>query len=248
MVALSPLDYAVRALNGQSDRPPLVLRRHVGPLEGFEVSRGEWNAILRLKADLRPDDHFLDIACGCGSLAIELRHELTDGEYVGFDVHHASVAWARKHLGSDRVSFHHADLRTPYSPQGAVQPEAYRFPADDGWATLAAAKSIFTHLRAPVTLAYLSEISRVLAPGGRAILSFFLLEESDRNRRTLEFGYGDGPDRWLYAGRPEAGIAYEAAFVRDALAARGLTLNEVLEGRWRRPTGANYQDLLIVRK
>ena len=212
------------------------------------MSRGEWNAILQLKGELRADDHFLDIACGCGSLAIELRHELSQGEYVGFDVHRQSIEWARRHLGSDRVRFELADLRTPYSPRGGVLPEAYRFPVDDGWVTLAAAKSIFTHLRARVTEAYLGELARALAPGGRAILSFFLLDGSDVGSRSLDFRYGDGPDRWLYQGRPEAAIAYDLGFVRDSLGARGLTLCEVLEGRWRRPTGANYQDLLVVRK
>ena len=36
LVALGPVDYLKRVVNGKTDLPPLHLRRYVGPLQSFE--------------------------------------------------------------------------------------------------------------------------------------------------------------------------------------------------------------------
>jgi predicted O-methyltransferase YrrM len=83
-VALEPLDYVSRVINGKRDLPPLRLRRHVGPLRTFEASAAEFQTYLRLLVGLDRKESILDIGCGCGLMALALKDYLDhDGRYVG---------------------------------------------------------------------------------------------------------------------------------------------------------------------
>ena len=60
----------------------------------------------------------------------------------------------------------------------------YRFPADDGWATLVVATSVFTHLDRPevADLATWLETRRAMAPGVGGWRTFFLLDDLTARR------------------------------------------------------------------
>ena len=63
------------------------------------------------------------------------------GAYVGFDPVAPAVAWCAARYPA-HFRFVHADLRNDlYNPDGAVAATDYRFPVDDGWATLVVATS-----------------------------------------------------------------------------------------------------------
>jgi SAM-dependent methyltransferase len=101
---------------------------------------------------LGSDSHVLDVGCGIGRLARTLTDVLdpaAGGAYGGFDPVAPAVAWCAARYPAP-FRFVHADLRNDlYNPDGVVRAADYRFPVDDGWATLVVATSVFTHLDRP---------------------------------------------------------------------------------------------------
>ncbi len=258
-VVLLPLDYAYRALNGKSDFPPLHLRRHVGPLRTFEASGAEFTTYLRLLTVLRPDERLLDVGCGCGLMAIFLKDHLhQSGRYVGVDIHKPSIGWCEKEIGSrhPNFTFEHIDVRNrAFNPNGANPAEAYRFPFDDQSFDIILLKSVFTHMRPVEVENYVKEISRMLRPAGRCLMTFFLLNAeqarlSSQGDQELDFNYGDGVWRYVYEQRPESAVAFAEENIRDLLKRCGLVLQEpIYYGKWSgRIDGLSYQDIIIVRK
>lgn len=138
--------------------------------QGLDESRalelaigGEFDAIgalefdLVVQAGLTPDGSLIDIGCGSGRLAVQLRSWL-GGSYLGTDVvqdllDHAVAITARPEWRFERVT-------------------GLSIPADDGSADVVCAFSVFTHLLHEESYAYLQECHRVLKPGGTLVFSF----------------------------------------------------------------------------
>jgi SAM-dependent methyltransferase len=82
LVALGPVDYVKRVVNGKTDLPPLHLRRYVGPLQSFESSGAEFMRYLRELAGLQKEERVLDVGCGCGQMALHLKDYIdANGSY-----------------------------------------------------------------------------------------------------------------------------------------------------------------------
>lgn len=108
-------------------------------------------------AGLEPGWDVIDIGCGSGRLAAALERAGHHGSYLGVDVVPALVDYAR-----------------------STRPARYRFevtdglsvPAGDASADLACMFSLITHLPLEATFLLLRECTRVLRPGGTAVVSF----------------------------------------------------------------------------
>lgn len=254
LVALEPFDAAHRRLVGQRGLPPLWLRRHVGPLGGFDRAAGEVGATIALLELVRPGDRVLDMGCGVGAMVPDFRRAIgLQGAYIGFDVHAQAIAWARRHWATDpRITFVLAPVRTAFSSGAAGAVAGYRFPTGDASVDFALAKSLFTHLVEDEAAHYFRELRRVLKPGARALVSAFLLDEQTGTREgpppAYDFAFGGERARWLVEHRPAAGIAFRRAVFLDLCAAAGLRVDRVIEGYWRGGSGAapNAQDLLVL--
>jgi SAM-dependent methyltransferase len=91
--------------------------------------------------------------------------------------------------------------------------------------------SLFTHLLPAEVENYLSEIARVMKPGGWCIISYFILERGIIKRRAGKadwpgFEYeGDGY-RTTNPEVPEEAIAYEEKYLRQIYENFGLTVVE----------------------
>ena len=259
LFALGPLDWAARALNGRRDYPPLRLRRYVGPLRSFETSGAEFMSYCRLLVELRPDERVLDVGCGCGLMALQLRDYLdARGSYTGVDIHAPSVEWCRRRLAAARPNFEFAriDVQSDaYNPGGRAAAEEYVFPYADGAFDAVLLKSVFTHLRPGAVENYLKEVARLLPAKGRALATFFLLNERQEalgreGLNRIDFRYGEGVWRHAYRESPESAVAYREEFVLELLKRHGLALKRpVIYGSWSGfREGLSFQDMLLLER
>jgi SAM-dependent methyltransferase len=259
LFALEPLDWAARAVNGRRDYPPLRLRRYVGPLRSFETSGAEFMGYCRLLLELRPDERVLDVGCGCGLMALQLRDYLdAGGRYTGLDIHAPSIEWCRRHIARAHPNFEFAriDVRSDaYNPGGRHAAEEYAFPYEGGSFDAVLLKSVFTHLRPGAVENYLKEVARLLSPGGRALATFFLLNGRQEALRReglnrIDFKYGEGVWRHAYRESPESAVAYREEFVLGLLERHGLALKRpALYGGWSGfREGLSFQDMLLLER
>ena len=112
--------------------------------------------------------------------------------------------------------------------------------------------SVFTHMLPDEVTHYLRGIARVLAPGGVAVVSWFLLDEESRpgvddGRSFMSFGvrHSSGVCRLHDAALPEAAVAFEEAFALNAIAAAGLRVRDRRRGAWANGR-ADDQDVLTL--
>jgi SAM-dependent methyltransferase len=244
-VLLEPLDYAARVIIGKNALPPLRLRRHAGSPGTFETSAASFLGFLSGSCGVRQTDRILDIGCGPGAIALQLFAYLSaGGSYVGLDVHAPSISWARRNITSRdaRFQFRLVDLHNQqYNPRGPEQAGSYVFPFPGDSFDLVVAKSLFTHLRPQEAENYIKEIFRTLAPGGHALLTFFLMSAgANPARRNLDFPHGDSIWRYHDVALPERAIAYDEEYLKGLLREHSLELV--------RPPLYSYQDVLLVRR
>ena len=244
-----PIDRLWLRATGRGHLPPLWLRRHTGPLGAFESAARETAEFLDRLALVRASDTVLDVGCGPGAMVPELARRLgPDGRYVGFDLHAASIRWARKrYAGDTRLRFEHADLVSAWGA-GAHAASTYRFPLDEGQADLVLAKSVFTHLLETDARHYLAEIRRVLRPGRGAVVTAFLYDESGPRLPEVvrAFPYSDGAVRWRLRSRPSSAVAFGRGLFEAMVAGAGLRVIVLSAGYFpgsARPAG---QDSLVL--
>jgi ubiquinone/menaquinone biosynthesis C-methylase UbiE len=135
------------------DGLPGALTAVTGVLTGHAALAGR---VIRPDAfDVRGCKHILDAACGNGRYSkFLLRHADPDAVLTAFDLSPAMLRRARSSLKSDRVTFAVADLtRLPYA-------NGYFDAVVCGW--------VLEHL--PDPRSGLSELARVLRPGGKLLL------------------------------------------------------------------------------
>jgi SAM-dependent methyltransferase len=190
---------------------------------------------------LRPEHRVLDIGSGIGNLPLGLADYLR-GSYDGVEIHPEAVAWCQQAITPRYPSFRfqRANLASrAYNPQGEVPASAYRFPFPDRSFDFIFLGSVFTHMLPDAVANYLREISRLLAPGGISVASYFLLNDETRTGvgRGVSFmsfpvEHSSGLCRLHDATMPEAAVALEEAFVRRAHEAAGLRIRDIRRGGW----------------
>lgn len=153
----------------------------------------------------------------------------------------------------------HLDCRNPaYNPAGRIAPTAARFPAPDGWADLAFAASVFTHMDAESVGRYMAETARALRPGGRFLFTAYALDEHSLSE--LEAGvarmaftpWGAAGSRVSDPRCPELAIAHPAALLERLGAQSGLALEAAVPGSWRGTWPEKerecFQDVFVLSK
>jgi SAM-dependent methyltransferase len=250
---LRPITAAHARLSTRLIPPPHL--HSVGP-SNFEIVGDNYLEIFKNICGLRPDDRVLDVGCGTGRIARPLTMLLTSGTYQGFDIVEESIYWCtRAYRRFPNFTFVHADIRnTVYNPGGRLSAADYRFPFPDRSGTFVILTSVFTHMLPPDVEHYLRELSRVLAPDGRAFATFFLLNDASREgiRRgvsQLQFTH-HGARTWHQ--RPddlEAAVAYDESDVRQMCDRAGLSISSLHYGAWSgRSDGFDWQDVAILRR
>lgn len=207
-----------------------------------------------LSHGLSPHHRVLDIGSGIGNLAIGLQGFLT-ATYDGLEIHPEAVAWCQRAITPryPAFRFHRADVASlAYNPSGTTTAASYTFPFEPRAFDFVMLGSVFTHMLPDEVTQYLREIARVLAPGGMAVISWFLIDDASRpavdaGQSFMSFGvrHASGVCRLHDAAVPEAAVAFEETFAMHAIADAGLRIRDRRRGAW--ATGrSDDQDVLTL--
>ena len=249
--------------------PGLLNRR------GGKVSYLEWGHVIGIFQTMinlnlkRPSGNFiLDIGCGSGLLGIASEPFVQDGgRYTGIDVMKRNIEFSRKHYSEDHFHFiHHDVMNKAYTPSQPDEKKSWAI--DDNSVDLVTALSVWTHLLEGSARFYFSELNRVLKPGARVLITFFLLDDiydefvDSRLDTDLPFHATDS-DKWVFdvpihqssdwfttkwADNPEDAIAITRKGLQSMLDESGLELLEVHQGSWKQVAGVYFQDILVLQK
>ncbi len=227
--------------------PPLRLRLHVGPFFDawlYRISAERNLAGFRELCGLRPTAQVLDIACGCGRLALALaRYMGSAGSYEGFDTAREAVQWCQRELSPRFPNFHFLTVDSfsrRYNPSGKTSTSQFIFPYDDECFDFAIAASVYTHMLPPEVENFVSETARVLRPGGVSFATFCLLNEHsfpavDAGKTSPPLPYRFGDCRCRDLEDPASYIAHPESFIRCLYLKSGLSIVEPTRyGTWTR--------------
>lgn len=222
------------------------------------VKMGTELAVTLYAHGLGDEHRLLDAGSGYGRLALGLMATGYGGRYVGFDILHRHVTWCQKTLTplDGRYRFKHLDVRNDrYNPDGLGDPASTPFPVKSGSKDMAALFSVFTHMYEPEIKHYLRELRRVLTPGGRAVTSWLLFDESrlpavvaSRSTYRLIFTLG-AHARFSDPEDPLRAIGYSERHVRRMVTRAGLRVESIRRGTWAGEVvgvGESFQDLVVI--
>lgn len=208
------------------------------------------------KGGLKPSDNVLDVGCGVGRMAYGLVNYLdSSARYEGFDIVPDLIAWAQQAISIpySNFQFRQAPIYNSfYNPGGHLKPTEFTFPYQDASFGFVFLTSVFTHMSGDVVRHYMDEIRRVLRPGGRGLITCFLLNDESAaligsDKCTLGLSHSSGDGKVADPGNPDYAIGFDEAVCKGWLEARGLSVVETLYGSWcGRSDHVSYQDILIV--
>lgn len=221
-------------------------------------------SVLGTQVDLRRPQVILDIGCGCGRVAAALTQVLGDrSNYVGVDIVRGFVEFGRKYISPryphfkflllDEGNFTYDAWRSKGS---VVDLTKLSEASPAGSVDLAISISLFTHLDYGDASYMLNAIGRMMAPGGQAFVTFFVLDAEARDgitsRRTgFRFAYRT-PSGQLSAEKledPTFAVAYELDKLDELLGEAGLRRERWIRGYWSQGnTSETFQDALVLRK
>jgi ubiquinone/menaquinone biosynthesis C-methylase UbiE len=102
-------------------------------------------------------------------------------------------------------------------------------------------------------LVYLSEVGRLLKPGGRLFMTAFVVDRiaatNETGRRDPRLAFqrdGDGPCWFVPELPPLAAVGFDDGFLDNALGRAGLTTVLKSLGSWRGKEADHYQDVFVA--
>jgi len=248
---------------------PSIYRR-----KGGKKSYAEWAHVIGIFQtifcqNLKSENNVVfDIGCGTGLLGIAAEPHVNEGgKYIGIDVSVRDIGFCKRHFKQENFEFIHFDIHnTTYA--GRQDGESIPWPVDDNSMDMATALSVWTHLNENDACYYFKEVYRILKPGGKAVISFFYLDNLYENTlkiRTNGIGryHSTKQKRWIYNQKaynsehwyttdwvknPEDAIGIDVKGMEKLLLESGLKLSQYYPGNWKEKPGLYYQDVLIFEK
>jgi ubiquinone/menaquinone biosynthesis C-methylase UbiE len=252
------LDSVDSALGLQKEMVPPRLLRFVGSGD-YRAVGDEFLGYFRQLCGLKPDASVLDVGCGIGRMAVPLTEYLSPrGSYEGIDVVPKGIEWCSAHITPKYPNFRFqlADVFSKfYNPTGRFHARDYRFPFTDSSFDFAFLTSVFTHMLPDDVANYLGELSRVLKPGGKCLITWLILNgESEalveRGKSSLNVIHPMGECRVENLEKPEETIAYPEAMVLEFYRDGGFEVEPAIRyGSWcGRATYLSVQDICVAHK
>lgn len=231
--------------------PPENLRDIVGKSSQEQYIRiGLGARKTMINSGLRQTDSVLDIGCGCGRMAIALvDFLLPTASYDGFDILPAGIQWCQEQIGRKHPNFkfHCAQLFNNTYHDGMLSKDGsgksidfnestdasrFIFPYKDQKFDFAFATSVFTHMTGNEIENYLSEIFRVLKPGGICHSTFFILENVGQDA-AFNFVHSHQKGFSHNTTKPLAAIAFKEEYLRSIIKDAGFEIRSITYGGWR---------------
>ncbi len=208
---------------------------------------------------LAPDEAVLDVGSGMGRKTRLLTQYLVPpGRYVGLDIVQKGVDWCTHHITSryPNFTFEHIDVaNSMYNPKGTFTATTYKFPFANEMFDVAILGSVFTHMLPEEADNYLGELTRVLRPGARTLITYFLLNDTSRQliaEGRAKYSFGNTFDRYSVDAPdvPMAAVAFKEEEVRELYRRHHLVIDEPIRyGSWAgRAEFLDFQDIVIAGK
>lgn len=235
--------------------PPRYL--NYAGFRGFREAGQEHLRYFKEFCGLQPHHRVLDLGCGIGRMAVPLTGYLTTGSYEGLDIVPSGIRWCQNHITPryPRFKFQLADIHNQqYNPRGRFKPAEYRFPFPDADFDLVFLVSVFSHLLPNDMDHYISEISRILRPGGKCLITMFLLDEEARQgvaagKSALQFVYELQGCWTTDPVTPETAVAYDASAIAPTFKRHSLHTDPIHLGGWSgRSQHFTYADIVTATK
>ncbi len=263
------------------DKKHIKRTRNIRLIPGIKYRRGgklsyaEWahvagifQTILYQNLENKTANNILDIGCGTGLLGISSEPFVAEGgSYTGLDVIKSSIAFCNRHFDLPDYSFIHFDVSNP--TYASTQSSSLKpWPVEDESKDMVTALSVWTHLNEKDAIFYFQEIYRVLKKGGKAVVTFFYLDENyhlSLPKRSNESGrfHSTNQNRWIFEAKaygsdnwytpkwtknPEDAIGITPEGLKILLNNSKLKLIKYYPGNWKESPGAFFQDILIFEK
>jgi SAM-dependent methyltransferase len=233
---------------------------------GFMI--GVFQTLLNVHLEKRVGYQILDVGCGTGLMAVASEPFVQDdGHYIGIDVSLKDIQFCQSHYKQPYFEFQHLNTyNARYAADGSQKPVPWDVAS--GSIDAVTAVSVWTHLNEQDACFYFSEIDRVLKPGGKALITFFLLDEfydATVDSRTDQQGSYDTTREnlwvfdmplspsgdWRYPQRvevPESAIGVTPTGVKKIIEGLSLVHKHTYLGNWKRLPGGSFQDVLVFEK
>jgi SAM-dependent methyltransferase len=234
----------------------------VGGGDPVEIGRQNFTALEYL-TQLQPSMRLLDFGCGCGRLALPVLDFLSEqGSYVGVDIIPKLVKFCH-----DEISPHHINASFFVSAEGNDLYDKFKsdqgpdIPVIDDLSELGegsfdviTAFSVFTHLKYADAASNLAKLTRLLKPGGKLLLSCFLINSSSRQllaagNSSAPFGKDVQQDKQIYFADCREPLTCVGFQERELLMMGhdcGLQPFATYYGHWcGRPPRHSYQDIMV---
>ena len=178
------LEWLMQSILGNRFLPePEAGRIFVGDGD-FRTIGAEYLAHLVRLGGIKPQDRVLDIGSGIGRLAVPLTQYLDPtASYLGLDPAREGIDWCQSAITPVYPSFRfrHLDVAHEiYNPDGLKRGDSLVLPVGDRSISFAFMVSVVTHLPPNEVMVYAREVARVLAPGGRFLVTSFIMDETAR--------------------------------------------------------------------
>jgi SAM-dependent methyltransferase len=209
-------------------------------------------------AGLKPEHRVLDIGCGIGRMAYPLTGYLSEkGSYDGFDIVKSGIDWCKRNISQRFPNFrflYTGMYNQLYNTRDKADAGAFNFPYPDGCFDFVILTSVFTHMMPAEVSNYIVQIARVMKPGARCFVTFFVLnQESVRLMKETDTHMNFPNDKGFYrlhsARVDTANVAYEESWISEQLENNKLEIESLHYGQWcGRRDFLDYQDILILKK